>query len=96
MPVYFYVFTLELQGQLADYNLVVDKVNTDTEKGEVDAECKELKEQNDQAMAELEQLLSQRQQKEAQIRQLEKEIEQVFHYMCFMPCVSECVRYDLL
>ncbi|GFG30226.1 hypothetical protein Cfor_11146 [Coptotermes formosanus] len=66
----------ELQGQLADYNLVVDKVNTDTEKGEVDAECKELKEQNDQALAELEQLLSQRQQKEAQIRQLEKEIEQ--------------------
>lgn len=84
MPVYFYSSILELQGQLADYNLVVDKVNTDTEKGEVDAECKELKELNDQATVELEQLLSQRQQKEAQIRQLEKEIEQVFHSLCLV------------
>lgn len=80
----FCVSILELQGQLADYNLVVDKVNTETEKGEVDAECKELKEQNDQATIELEQLLSQRQQKEAQIRQLEKEIEQVFHSLCLV------------
>lgn len=57
----------------------MDKVNTNTEKGEVDAECRELKEQNDQAMAQLEQLFSQRQQREAQIGQLEKEIEQVLH-----------------
>jgi intraflagellar transport protein 74 len=76
----FNVFLLELQGQLADYNLVVDKVNTDTVKGEVDAECRELKEKNDQAMTQLEQLFSQRQQRESQISQLEKEIEQVFYY----------------
>jgi intraflagellar transport protein 74 len=69
-----------LQGQLADYNLVVDKVNTDTVKDEVAAECRELKEKNDQAMTQLEQLFSQRQQRESQISQLEKEIEQVFYY----------------
>jgi intraflagellar transport protein 74 len=70
-----------LQGQLADYNLVVDKVNTDTVKDEVDAECMELKEKNDQAMTQLEQLFSQRQQREAQISQLEKEVEEVFHFV---------------
>jgi intraflagellar transport protein 74 len=73
------VFLLEFQGQLADYNLVVDKINTDTERDEVDAECRELKERNDQAMTQLEELFSQRQQIEAQIGQLEKEIEQVFY-----------------
>jgi uncharacterized protein YhaN len=81
---FIFVSVLELQGQLADYNLVVDKVNTDTEKFEVDAECRELKEQNDKAMTQLEQLFSQRQQRESQIGQLEKEIEQVFHY--YIPC----------
>jgi intraflagellar transport protein 74 len=65
---------------LADYNLVVDKINTDTEKDEVDAECRELKEKNDQEMTQLEQLFSQRQQRETHIGQLEKEIEQVFYY----------------
>ncbi|XP_069681433.1 intraflagellar transport protein 74 homolog isoform X1 [Periplaneta americana] len=69
----------ELQGQLADYNLVVDKVNTDTERSDVDAECSELKVQNDQTMTQLEHLFSQRQQREAQINQLEKEIEQEQH-----------------
>lgn len=77
------VFILELQGQLADYNLVVDKINTDTERDEVDAECRDLKEKNDQAMTQLEQLFSQRQQREAQLGQLEKEIEQVFYYCVF-------------
>jgi intraflagellar transport protein 74 len=79
-PGFFFVFLLELQGKLADYNLVVDKVNTDTVKDEVDAECRELKEKNDEAMTELEKLFSHRQQREAQISQLEKEIEQVFYY----------------
>lgn len=39
--IFFYVS--ELQGTLADYNLLVDLMNTDTEKLEIDEECQELK-----------------------------------------------------
>ena len=41
------------QGQLADYNLLVDKLNTDTERAEVEAECQELKAENDMASQEV-------------------------------------------
>nr|CAD7398055.1 unnamed protein product [Timema cristinae] len=69
----------EFQGQLADLNLVVDKLNTDTEKGEVDAECEELRALNDKESHSLELLFAQRQQKDAQLQMLEKEIEQEHH-----------------
>ncbi|CAG2063271.1 unnamed protein product, partial [Timema podura] len=69
----------EFQGQLADLNLVVDKLNTDTEKGEVDAECEELRALNDKESHSLELLFEQRQQKDAQLQLLEKEIEQERH-----------------
>ena len=35
-----------LQGSLADYNLLIDLMNTDTEKMEIDEECQELTQQN--------------------------------------------------
>ena len=31
------------QGQLADYNLLVDKQNTDTDRAEVELECAEVR-----------------------------------------------------
>ena len=31
------------QGQLADYNLLVDKLNTDTDRAEVELECAEVR-----------------------------------------------------
>ena len=37
-----------LQGVLADYNMLVDKLNTDTERAEVEMECAEVKAANDQ------------------------------------------------
>ena len=36
------------QGVLADYNMLVDKLNTDTDRVEVEAECADLKLHNEQ------------------------------------------------
>ena len=47
---YFYeeqTFGIESQGVLADYNLLVDKLNTDTERVEVEQEAAELRAQNE-------------------------------------------------
>ena len=64
------------QGQLADYNLLVDKLNTDTDRADVELECRELSAENEQLGGEVEQLWSEKQQKEHQIQQLELELEQ--------------------
>ncbi len=37
-----------MQGVLADYNMLVDKLNTDTERAEVEMECVEVKAANEQ------------------------------------------------
>jgi hypothetical protein len=37
-----------VQGVLADYNMLVDKLNTDTERAEVEMECVEVKAANEQ------------------------------------------------
>ncbi|KAG8176292.1 hypothetical protein JTE90_011276 [Oedothorax gibbosus] len=65
-----------LQGQLADYNLLVDKLNTDAEMSEVLQECKELKTQNENETAVIDSLYEQRKEREAQLKQLEDEIMQ--------------------
>lgn len=67
----------ELQGQLADYNLVIDKINTNTDVGQIEAEAQELKNENDHHAAALEQLFEQNRVKEQQIQQLEIEIQNV-------------------
>lgn len=67
------------QGQLADYNLLVDKLNTDTDRAEVELECSEVKADNDVAAQEVEQLWAEKQTKEAHIQQLEIELEQERH-----------------
>lgn len=66
----------ELQGKLADLNLVIDKSSTDTTREDVDAETKELLSVNERRRAALEQAFEERRQREAQILQLEKEIQQ--------------------
>ena len=64
------------QGQLADYNLLVDKLNTDTDRADVELECRDLKLDNDGLTQEAEQLWADKRAKEAQIAQLELELEQ--------------------
>ncbi|KAK6623978.1 hypothetical protein RUM44_010835 [Polyplax serrata] len=65
----------KLQGQLADYNVVIDKVNTSTEKSQIDMETEELKHDNSRRMADLDELFGQSRLKEEQIYQLETEIQ---------------------
>ncbi|UYV82615.1 IFT74 [Cordylochernes scorpioides] len=69
----------ELQGHLADYNLLVDKLNTDTEVSEVLIECSDLKLIADREAQMVEQLFEHRQEKEKQVKQLELELEQERH-----------------
>ncbi|XP_033108162.1 intraflagellar transport protein 74 homolog isoform X2 [Anneissia japonica] len=66
----------QLQGQLGDYNMLLDKVNTDTEMDDVLEDYNELKEMNDDEAKHVDQIFSERQDKEQQILQLEQEIQQ--------------------
>ncbi|XP_035230636.1 intraflagellar transport protein 74 homolog [Stegodyphus dumicola] len=66
----------DLQGQLADYNLLVDKLNTDAEMADVQLEYRELKAQNEVEAESIDKLFEQRQEREAQLAQLEAEIVQ--------------------
>lgn len=67
----------ELQGTLADYNLVMDKLHTGTEVADIEAEYQALKATNDAEQIKLEQLFAERTQKQHQIHQIEEEIEKV-------------------
>ena len=69
-------FNIMIQGQLADYNLLVDKLNTDTDRADAELECRDLKLDNDGLTQEVEALWAEKRQKEAQIAQLELELEQ--------------------
>ncbi|KFM76787.1 Intraflagellar transport protein 74-like protein, partial [Stegodyphus mimosarum] len=66
----------DLQGQLADYNLLVDKLNTDAEMADVQLEYRELKAQNEVEAESIDKLFEQRQERETQLAQLEAEIVQ--------------------
>nr|XP_019591832.1 PREDICTED: intraflagellar transport protein 74 homolog isoform X4 [Rhinolophus sinicus] len=66
----------EFQGQLADYNMLVDKLNTNTEMEEVMNDYNMLKAQNDRETQSMDIIFAERQAKEKQIRSVEEEIEQ--------------------
>uniref|UniRef100_A0A250Y390 Intraflagellar transport protein 74 n=1 Tax=Castor canadensis TaxID=51338 RepID=A0A250Y390_CASCN len=63
----------EFQGQLADYNMLVDKLNTNTEMEEVMNDYNMLKAQNDRETQSMDIIFTERQ---AQIGSVEEEIEQ--------------------
>ena len=62
---------------MSDYNLLLDLINTDTEQLEIEAECKEIKEANEEATAKLDTIFAHKQELEKNMRQLELEIEEV-------------------
>lgn len=82
----------QLQARLADYNLVVDKVNTSTDRSQIDAEAQELRLENDRHGAQLEQLLGQNRSKEEQIQQLDSEIQNVSY--CRFRFFSDSIRLN--
>ena len=55
------MFISESQGVLADYNLLVDKLNTDTDRADVEAEAAELRADNDAESREVESLFAEKQ-----------------------------------
>ncbi|XP_056155468.1 intraflagellar transport protein 74 homolog [Lampris incognitus] len=65
----------DLQGQLADYNMLVDKLNTNTEMEEVMNDFSILKAQNDRETESMDVIFTERQEREEAIRAIEDEIE---------------------
>merc|ERR1719191_226288 len=66
-----------LEGDLADYNLALDKQRTDTRPEEVHHMCMVFKSQNDQQRKELDQCFLEKKSHEEEIRKMDEEIEQI-------------------
>ncbi|XP_067295910.1 intraflagellar transport protein 74 homolog isoform X1 [Pseudorasbora parva] len=66
----------DLQGQLADYNMLVDKLNTNTEMEEVSNDILMLKAQNDREAQSMDVIFTERREKEDMIRAVEDAIVQ--------------------
>ncbi|EFN61788.1 Intraflagellar transport protein 74-like protein [Camponotus floridanus] len=64
-----------LQAELADYNLVVDKMTLDVDKEVIEQEAKELALMNEQKTAEVERMFEQRKQMEQKLHKMEKDID---------------------
>lgn len=64
-----------LQAELADYNLVVDKMTLDVDKETIEQEAKELDMINERRTAEVERLFEQRKQMEQRLHKMQKDIE---------------------
>ncbi|KYN29002.1 PREDICTED: intraflagellar transport protein 74 homolog [Trachymyrmex cornetzi] len=64
-----------LQAELAEYNLVVDKMTLDVSKGVIEEEAKELALMNEHRTAEVERMFEQRKQMEQKLHTIEKDIE---------------------
>ncbi|XP_055488169.1 intraflagellar transport protein 74 homolog [Leucoraja erinacea] len=66
----------DLQGQLADYNMLVDKLNTNTEMEEVMNDYNMLRAQNDREAQNMDVIFTERREKEDLIRVIDTEIDQ--------------------
>ncbi|XP_031829188.2 intraflagellar transport protein 74 homolog [Nomia melanderi] len=66
---------ITLQGQLADYNIVVDKMTSDIGKEIVEQETEELATKNEQSLSRIENMFENRKQLEQQLNKLEKQLE---------------------
>lgn len=64
-----------LQAELADYNLVIDKMTLDVDKETIEQDAKELELMNERRTAEVERLFEQRKQMEQRLHKMEKDIE---------------------
>ncbi|XP_022521479.2 intraflagellar transport protein 74 homolog [Astyanax mexicanus] len=65
----------DFQGQLADYNMLVDKLNTNTEMDEVMNDFNMLRAQNDREAQSMDVIFTERREKEDMIQAVEEEIE---------------------
>jgi intraflagellar transport protein 74 len=63
-----------LQGQLADYNLIVDKVRTNAEPADIEQQYQHLKHKNDSDRRRIDAVFTERSTKESQTRDIEQQI----------------------
>ena len=66
----------KLQGELADYNLIVDKSRTNTEPRDITQAYENLKARNDDERQKVDDIFKQRQEKETEIVKLEQGTQQ--------------------
>ena len=64
----------DLQCQLADYNIVIDKMASDTDNIIIEQEAKELSRSNDATLTEIEEMFEKRQHKDKHMRTIEESI----------------------
>ncbi|XP_053985996.1 intraflagellar transport protein 74 homolog isoform X1 [Hylaeus volcanicus] len=64
-----------LQGQLADYNIVVDKMTSNIGKDVIEQETEELASKNEQSLSKIENMFEERKQLEQQLSKTEKQLE---------------------
>ncbi|XP_005105393.1 intraflagellar transport protein 74 homolog [Aplysia californica] len=66
----------DLQGELGDYNTLVDKLTTDEDIQDVEADCEALRSENDRNAKRMEDGFEMKKQREDQIQNLETELDQ--------------------
>ncbi|KAL3869372.1 hypothetical protein ACJMK2_042060 [Sinanodonta woodiana] len=66
----------DLQGELGDYNTLVDKLTTDEDIQDVEFDLKDLKSQNEREAKKIEELFEVKKQREDTIKQHERELDQ--------------------
>ncbi|KAJ3017081.1 UNVERIFIED_CONTAM: Intraflagellar transport protein 74 [Siphonaria sp. JEL0065] len=66
----------ELQGQLGDFNTLIDKLHTDSDLSDIEKQCAQLKSKNQRESQILDEIFMQRQQKDLLVREVEKNIEE--------------------
>ncbi|KAI8618335.1 hypothetical protein BC830DRAFT_1061535 [Chytriomyces sp. MP71] len=65
----------ELQGQLGDFNTLIDKLHTDSDLADIEKHCAQLKAKNQRESQILDEVFMQRQQKDLLVREVEKNID---------------------
>ncbi|KAJ3299109.1 Intraflagellar transport protein 74 [Rhizoclosmatium sp. JEL0117] len=66
----------ELQGQLGDFNTLIDKLHTDSDLTDIEKQCAQMKSKNQRESQILDEIFMQRQQKDLLVREVEKNIEE--------------------
>lgn len=66
----------DLQGELGDYNILVDKLTTDEDIQDVEFDLNDLRTQNEREARKIEELFEIKKQKEETIQQIEQELDQ--------------------
>lgn len=74
------IFSLDLQGRLADYNTAIRIANGEATKQSVEEQTRDLEASNLKMQEEVEQVFMEKQRKENQLRQLREQMDKVVEF----------------